>query len=132
MTTPATGTVSLRPDLGTSVIIPSRITTSIQSLSSLAAAQFVTPASPAPLTVVIDGLVTTYQDTPGFQPLPSKQPALVAQTDAVCSAAANTATAYGLDPVRSSDQARIIQQGLQQQIIRLQPTVVVTQVIIPP
>jgi hypothetical protein len=54
--------------------------------------------------VTVDG-VSSSQDNPGMIPYPVKALFIQSQSDAVKSAAQNTATAYGLDPINAGDQA---------------------------
>jgi hypothetical protein len=131
MTTPAVGTASIRPTTPINISIPSSLTTSIQNLNSLSAAQLVAPAPPETPSVVIIGDTTSIPDSPGFPIIPPKHLESQAQMDAIRSAARNTAAAYGLSETLSADTASIEQLTIQQQIIRAQPFATITQVIIP-
>lgn len=131
MTTAANGTASMNRVLATNITISSRITTSVHSLDGLQAAQ-VLPAVPEPMpSIIVDGDITTIPDYPGFTALRPKRPGSAKQLDALRSAAKNTAAAYGLNETLSADRASVEQYSIQQQISRQQPTVVMTQVILP-
>lgn len=131
MTTPAIGAAGMTPVLVASVTIPSRITTSVQSLESLQAAQFLPAIPPPQRAIIVDGNVTTVPDYPGFAVIPPKRPGSSRSMDAIRSAAKNTAAAYGLNETLSADRASIEQYTVQQQLARQQATIVVTQVIVP-
>ena len=131
MTTAATGSAGLRRIKMTNITIPSRITTSVQDLGALQAAQLLPdPAAPTP-SVIIVGDVTSVPDIPGFTAIPPRVYSSAAQINAIRSAATNTAKAFGLNETFVADTASIEQMTMVQQAIRVLPTVTVTQVIIP-
>jgi hypothetical protein len=130
MTTPAVGSASQKViQIGTSV--HAQITTSIQSLSGLQAAQLVTPAAPATPAQIVTGNITMIPDSPGFTVIPQRLLSSAVQFDAVRSAANNTAVAYGLNPIYSADAATIQQLTVQLQTIKVQPPLTVESIIIP-
>jgi hypothetical protein len=132
MTTAAIGGASQSPNLGRTVTIQSSFAASVQSQSALAAAQ-PQPTPPAPVpTVVVNGVTTLYQDQPGFQPYPQKLLSSQGQFDSIVSAAQNTAAAFGLNPTFWANTANIQQAMLQLQTIKVQPSVTIESIIIPP
>lgn len=132
MTTAATGSAGLLPNLGLTTTINSSFTKSVTSTAAYTAAQLVpTPSAPTP-SIIVTGNVTMIPDSPGFDYVPPRLLSSAVQVAAIQSAAANTAAAYGLNETIASDTATIEQLTLNQKNAALQPTIVVTQVIIPP
>jgi hypothetical protein len=132
MTTSAIGTASMIPNLSLTTIMPARLTTSMQSLSALQAAQLQLPPSSATPSQIVTGNVTMIPDAPGFTVFPPRLQSIASQFDAIESAATNTAAAFGINQILASDTATIEQLTLVQENARVEPSNVITQVIIPP
>jgi hypothetical protein len=120
------------PSLSLTRTQPARLTTTQFSMSALQAAQLQTPPPPPNPTQIVIGSTTMIPDAPGFTVYPPRLQSIASQNDAIRSAAANTAAAFGLNKTLAADTATIKQSALIQETIRAQPTMTITQVIIPP
>jgi hypothetical protein len=102
MTTSSIGTVSHRiPQVHGYTISTSVVNPSVTII------EVVTPPSPAPtppVYVIVDGVATSL-DNPGMARFPVRANLIPLQTDAVRSAAQNTALAFGLNTVTAGDNA---------------------------
>ncbi len=132
MTTPASGTVGPNTVQITSYKLTSRIT-SIQNNNNISVNSRIIPIPP-PTTpsVIVEGLVTSIPDSPGFVKL--KTPAFFspAQNVAIRSAAQNTATAFGLNVKIAADRATLQNRTVADLTIIPGIPATIDEIIIPP
>ena len=131
MTTLAVGAVTQRRPQVASYSLSATIVQPVVTVQE--AVPTPSPAPTPPVYVTVNGVATSL-DNPGMLPYPARALFIQNQSEAIKSAAKNTAIAYGLDPISSGDQAvRVCNQTFQIDLNNLPSREsTITQVILPP
>lgn len=125
-----TGVVTERPPQVNSFIVSASAIS--PTVTVIDAVQPPSPAPTPPIFVTVDGVASS-PDNPGMKPYPVKAFFVQGQTEAVKSAAQNTAVEFGLNATLSADTAsKFARQAFDQDVAALPDLNNTTVVIIPP